>query len=153
MNSVTNLVERIMFKHILIPTDGSELSQKSVTAGLEIARSLGARVTAYSCVVEYLPMTEFAVETPQSVMELMEAEADRHLSDVTQAAQKLGVNCNAIKTVEFSPYTGIINTARDQGCDLILMSSHGRRGLAGLLLGSETQKVLTHSTVPVLVYR
>ena len=142
-----------MFKHILIPTDGSELSQKSVTAGLEIARSLGARVTAYSCVVEYLPMTEFAVETPQSVMELMEAEADRHLSDVTQAAQKLGVNCNAIKTVEFSPYTGIINTARDQGCDLILMSSHGRRGLAGLLLGSETQKVLTHSTGPVLVYR
>ena len=86
-------------------------------------------------------------------MELMEAEADRQLALVSQAAQKLGVTCNAIKTVEFSPYTGIINTARDQGCDLILMSSHGRRGLAGLLLGSETQKVLTHSTVPVLVYR
>lgn len=142
-----------MFKHILIPTDGSELSRKAAEGGLELARALGAKVTVYSCVVEYLPMTEFAVETPQSVMDQMEKEADHYLADLAKKAQAAGVPFDTAKSVEFSPYTGIINTAREKHCDLILMASHGRRGLAGLLLGSETQKVLTHSEIPVLVYR
>ena len=118
-----------------------------------MAKALGARVTAYSCVVEYLPMTEFAVETPQTVMEQLESEADRHLKEFTAQATAAGVPFGTVKSTEFSPYTGIIETARKQHCDLIMMASHGRRGLAGLLLGSETQKVLTHSEIPVLVYR
>jgi nucleotide-binding universal stress UspA family protein len=142
-----------MFKHILVPTDGSELSTKAVAGALELAKALGAKVTAYTCVVEYLPMTEFAVETPQSVMDQMEAEADRYLEQFAKDAKASGVPYDTAKSVEFSPYTGIINTARDKGCDLIMMASHGRRGLAGILLGSETQKVLTHSEIPVLVYR
>ncbi|MDE2259562.1 MAG: universal stress protein [Betaproteobacteria bacterium] len=142
-----------MFKHILIPTDGSELSRKAVAGGLEIAKALGARVTAYTCVVEYLPMTEFAVETPQNVMDQIEAEADQHLKKFAEDAKAAGVVFDTAKSTEYSPYTGIINTARSKKCDLIMMASHGRRGLAGLLLGSETQKVLTHSEIPVLVYR
>ncbi|MDE1941868.1 MAG: universal stress protein [Betaproteobacteria bacterium] len=142
-----------MFKHILIATDGSELSHKAVSGGLEMAKALGARVTAYSCVVEYLPMTEFAVETPQAVMEQLEGEAERHLKAFAEQAAAAGVPFETVKSTEFSPYTGIIETARKHHCDLIMMASHGRRGLAGMLLGSETQKVLTHSRIPVLVYR
>jgi nucleotide-binding universal stress UspA family protein len=142
-----------MFKHILIPTDGSELSKKAVMAGLELARTLGAQVTAYACVVEYLPMTEFSVEIPQALMDEMDREADAHLNEVAEAAKAAGVPLDVIKTTEFSPYNGIVNAATEKGCDLILMSSHGRRGLAGLILGSEAQKVLTHSKIPVLVYR
>ncbi len=142
-----------MFKHILIATDGSELSQKAVTGGIEMAKALGAKVTAYSCVVEYLPMSEFAVETPQNVMEQLEKEAERHLAAFAQEARSANIPFETVKSVEFSPYNGIINMARERGCDLIMMASHGRRGLAGFLLGSETQKVLTHSEIPVLVYR
>ncbi len=142
-----------MFKHILIATDGSELSHKAVSGGLEMAKALGARVTAYTCVVEYLPMTEFAVETPQTVMEQLEAEATQHLRQFAEQAKAAGVPFDTARSTEFSPYTGIITTARERQCDLIMMASHGRRGLAGLLLGSETQKVLTHSEIPVLVYR
>ena len=142
-----------MFKHILIATDGSELSHKVIAGGLELAKALGARVTAYSCVVEYLPMTEFAVETPQTVMEQLESEAERHLKAFAGQAAAAGVPFETVKSTEFSPYTGIIETAHKHHCDLIMMASHGRRGLAGMLLGSETQKVLTHSRIPVLVYR
>ncbi len=142
-----------MFKHILIATDGSELSQKAVTGGIEMAKALGAKVTAYSCVVEYLPMSEFAVETPQNVMEQLEKEAERHLLAFAKEAQSASIPYETTKSTEFSPYNGIINIAREKGCDLIMMASHGRRGLAGFLLGSETQKVLTHSEIPVLVYR
>ena len=142
-----------MFKHILIATDGSELSQKAVAGGIEMAKALGAKVTAYSCVVEYLPMSEFAVETPQNVMEQLEKEAERHLAAFAKEAQSANVPFETVKSVEFSPYNGIIHVARERACDLIMMASHGRRGLAGFLLGSETQKVLTHSEIPVLVYR
>lgn len=142
-----------MFKHILIATDGSELSGKAIAGGLEMAKALGARVTAYACIVEYLPMTEFAVETPQAVMAQLGAEADRHLEEFSTQAAAAGISFDTVKSTEFSPHTGIIETARKHHCDLIMMASHGRRGLAGLLLGSETQKVLTHSQVPVLVYR
>lgn len=142
-----------MFKHLLIATDGSELSQKAVTGGIEMAKALGAKVTAYTCVVEYLPMSEFAVETPQNVMEQLEKEAERHLAAFAKEAQAANISFETVKSVEFSPYNGIIQMARERGCDLIMMASHGRRGLAGFLLGSETQKVLTHSEIPVLVYR
>jgi nucleotide-binding universal stress UspA family protein len=142
-----------MFKHILIPTDGSALSKKAVVAGLELARLMGARITAYACVVEYLPMTEFSVEIPQALMDEMDREADRHLQEMADAAKAAGVPLDVVKTTEFSPYNGIVQAAHDHGCDLILMSSHGRRGLAGLILGSEAQKVLTHSKIPVLIYR
>ncbi len=142
-----------MFKHILVPTDGGLLSRKAVTAALDLAKELGAKVTAYACVVETLPMTEFAVDTPQVVLDQLHEEAVQHLKEFEESAKKAGVACASVTSVEFSPYEGIIKTADQKGCDLILMASHGRRGLAGLLLGSETQKVLTHSSIPVLVYR
>ncbi|KXW55242.1 universal stress protein [Ferrovum sp. PN-J185] len=142
-----------MFQHILIPIDGSTLSHKALVGGIAMAKALNAKITIYTAVVEFLPMTEFAVETPQSVMEELEKEANKHLKVAQKEATTAGVPVNVIKTTEFSPYQGIINTAKAEKCDLILMASHGRRGLTGFLLGSETQKVLTHSEIPVLVYR
>ncbi|NDU86124.1 MAG: universal stress protein [Ferrovum sp.] len=142
-----------MFTHLLIAIDGSELSHKALNGGLSLAQALKAQVTVYTCVVQYLPMTEFAVETPQIVMEELDALAERHLETARVAAQNMGMTIHTRKSVEFSPYTGIIDCAKQQGCDLIMMSSHGRRGLTSLILGSETQKVLTHSSIPVLVYR
>ncbi|MBU6467811.1 MAG: universal stress protein [Betaproteobacteria bacterium] len=142
-----------MFQHILIPIDGSALSHKALSGGIAMAKELKAKITIYSAVVEFLPMTEFAVETPQSVMEELEKETNKHLQKAQKEAEAAGVICNVVKSTEFSPYQGIINTAKAEKCDLILMASHGRRGLTGFLLGSETQKVLTHSEIPVLVYR
>lgn len=142
-----------MFKHILVPTDGGALSRKAMTAALELAKDLGAKVTAYACVVETLPMTEFAVDTPQVVLDQLHEDAVQHLGEFEASAKNAGIICETATSVEFSPYEGIIRTAEQKGCDLILMASHGRKGLASLLLGSETQKVLTHSSIPVLVYR
>ncbi|HQT81166.1 MAG: hypothetical protein B7Z60_00040 [Ferrovum sp. 37-45-19] len=142
-----------MFQHILVPIDGSPLSHKALSGGIAMAKELHAKITIYSAVVEFLPMTEFAVETPQSIMDELQKETDKHLQTAQTEAEAAGVSCNIVKSIEFSPYQGIINTAKAEQCDLILMSSHGRRGLTGFLLGSETQKVLTHSEIPVLVYR
>ncbi len=142
-----------MFQHILIATDGSELSDKALEGGLELAKAMGAKVTVYRSVIEYLPMTEFAVDTPQDVMAELQAAVDRSLNTAVERAQARGIQATSRRSVELSPYIGIIECANKEGCDLILMASHGRRGLSSLILGSETQKVLTHSTIPVLVYR
>ncbi|MCS6765748.1 MAG: universal stress protein [Candidatus Protistobacter heckmanni] len=144
-----------MFKHILIPTDGSELSQKAAEAGVALAKSLGAKITAYASMPEYpyAPMTEFVVETPSSFHDRVKAEAEANLGDVAALAKSAGIAYNSDSSESPVPYSGIIEAAKRNGCDLILMASHGRSGLSAVLLGSETQKVLTHSTIPVLVYR
>jgi nucleotide-binding universal stress UspA family protein len=145
-----------MYKHILIPTDGSELSAKAEAAGLTLARALDAKVTALTVTPPFQligaePMMVIATEPEY---EKAQAErAQKTLERVKSTAAAIGVPVETVRTVHPSPYEAIIATAKERGCDLVFMASHGRRGISGLILGSETIKVLTHSKVPVLVYR
>jgi nucleotide-binding universal stress UspA family protein len=145
-----------MFKHILIPTDGSDLSRKAVLYGVQLAKSSGARVTALTVTDPYRVATMDAVLIPVDEGEYEEQSrrlADRALEQVKTAADAAGVACETIRELHDQPYRAIIDSAHALNCDVIVMASHGRRGLSALLLGSETVKVLTHSTIPVLVYR
>jgi nucleotide-binding universal stress UspA family protein len=144
-----------MFRHILIPTDGSHLSRLAIDGGIDLARALSARVTAYACLppYPYTPFSEVVVEPPAEYQQRAEDEAREHLRTIEQACAAVGVQCDAIVSIHAAPYQGIIETAQKHECDLIFMASHGRRGLSGLLIGSETQRVLTHSQIPVIVYR
>lgn len=144
-----------MYKHLLIATDGSELAGKAVTAGLQLAKALGAKVTAVTVTEAWAAMVpgEGAFVFPVEEYEKAAAQnAARILADVAAQAQKVGVVCDTVHVTEF-PAEGIILTAKDKGCDLIVMASHGRRGLSRVLLGSQAVRVLTHSTVPVLICR
>jgi nucleotide-binding universal stress UspA family protein len=147
--------ESTMFKHILVPTDGSVLSQKAIDGAIDLAQSVGARITAYACLplYPYSPFADVAVEPPGDFHERAEREAREHLGAVEKAAAAVGVSCNSVTSVESAPYIGIIDIAERDGCDVIFMASHGRRGLGSLLIGSETQRVLTHTKIPVIVYR
>ncbi|RKP54629.1 universal stress protein [Pararobbsia silviterrae] len=144
-----------MFRHILIPTDGSHLSQLAIDGGIDLAQALRANVTAYACLppYPYTPFSEVVVEPPAEYQERAELEAREHLRTIELACEAAGVPCTAVVSVHSTPYQGIIDTAEKYGCDLIFMASHGRRGLSGLLIGSETQRVLTHTQIPVIVYR
>ncbi|MFV0372227.1 MAG: universal stress protein [Azonexus sp.] len=147
-----------MFKHILVPTDGSELSSATAKRAVDYARETGARVTAFYAKPEYriAYFGEGALidsTTPATFAEMAEKQAAEVLGQVAAWCQEAGVDCSTRSTTSDLPYEAIINAATDAGCDLIFMASHGRRGITGLLLGSETNKVLTHSKIPVLVYR
>lgn len=144
-----------MFKHILVPTDGSELSKKAIDGAIDLAQAVGARVTAYACLPQYpySPFSEVVIEPPADFRERSEHEARMHLDEVEAAARRAGVACESATSVHPSPYLGIIEAAERGGCDVIFMASHGRRGLGSLLIGSETQRVLTHTKIPVIVYR
>jgi nucleotide-binding universal stress UspA family protein len=146
----------MMFKHILIPTDGSDLSRKAVLYGVRLAKELGAKVTGLTVAEPYRVATMDTILI--SVDEGDYEEQSRVLSEkameqVKMAAQAAGVPCETVREVNDQPYRAIIDAAQALQCDLIVMASHGRRGISALLLGSETAKVLTHSTIPVLVYR
>lgn len=148
-----------MFKHILIPTDGSTLAAKGVRAGVKLAAALGARVTGVYVVPPYVPPMygEGAIYVPgmslQSYKKATERLAKKALAAIEIEAHASKVAC-ATKTVTASqPYDGILKTARARGCDAIVMASHGRGGLGGLLLGSETTRVLASSRIPVMVIR
>jgi nucleotide-binding universal stress UspA family protein len=144
-----------MYKHILIATDGSELAGRAVTTGFALAKALKARVTAVTATEPWsaMVMGEPALVFPIEEYEKAAAEnAGRILSGVTSSAEAAGVKCETIHVNDF-PAEGIVETAKAKGCDLIVMASHGRRGLSKLLLGSQTTRVLTLSTVPVLVCR
>ena len=145
-----------MFKHILIPTDGSDLSRKAILYGVQLAKESGAKVTGLTVVEPYQPAGMDAVLIPVDEGDYEEQArvlSDRAIEQVKMAAQAAGVPCETIREVNDQPYRAIIDAAVSLGCDLIVMASHGRRGISALLLGSETSKVLTHSTIPVLVYR
>ena len=149
-----------MYKHILIPTDGSELSDKAVEAAIKLAKLAGARITAFHAVEPYPLQGAYAAEAsgvaelqPEVFAERSEEYAKRVLEAVATAAAAANVQCTTSHVTSRSASQAIVNKARAEGCDLIVMASHGRRGLEGFLLGSETQKVLTHSSIPVLVYR
>jgi nucleotide-binding universal stress UspA family protein len=145
-----------MYQHILFPTDGSERSQLALTNALGLARSLGARVTALHVVPEYYPpVYEDSGPFDPEIEARFEREAvnraSRFLSQVTDAADAAGVPSEAVHVTSYHTADTILKIAEERGCDLIVMSSRGRSGLASLLLGSETKKVLAHARVPVLV--
>ena len=147
-----------MFKHILLPTDGSNLSSKAVKRGIEFARKIRARVTALHVVPEFKAFADegFAPLSPALKKRLEDearSRASKMLEAVARQARSGKVRCTTLNVASDSPYQEIIATARKKKCDLIMMASHGRRGLSSLLLGSETAKVLLHSKVPVLVVR
>ncbi|MBN9267370.1 MAG: universal stress protein [Hyphomicrobium sp.] len=145
-----------MYKHILIATDGSELAAKAVDAGLKLAKALNANATAVTVTEPWVAYVtpEAAIAFPFDEYEKSAAEsARRTLATVDDAAKKIAVNCGTIHVKDQYPADGILDTAKSQGCDLIVMASHGRRGLGRLLLGSAAANVVTHSTVPVLICR
>ena len=147
-----------MFKHILVPTDGSELSQATAKRAVSFAKDAGARITAFFAKPEY-PIAYFGEgalidpTTPDKFAELADQQATQYLGEVLAMCAAEGVECSTTSATSDVPYEAIIQAAETSGCDLIFMASHGRRGFSGFLLGSETNKVLTHSKVPVLVYR
>lgn len=145
-----------MYKNILVASDGSELSAKAVEQGVALAKALGAKVTGVMVTIpfESYMTSEVAVAIDTTVFEeRTAAAAKRNLDAIADVAKREGVACVTIRAQDDPVYQGIIDTAEKQGCDLIVMASHGRRGIAGFILGSETTKVLTHSKIPVLVVR
>jgi nucleotide-binding universal stress UspA family protein len=148
--------EFVMFKHILIATDGSELAERAASQGFELARLLKAKVTAVTVTEPWAAVVtgEAALGFPLEEYEKGAAQhAAQILSRITDMAKKTGVACATTHVKDQFAAEGIIAAAKDQGCDLIVMASHGRRGLAKLFLGSEASKVLTLSSVPVLICR
>jgi nucleotide-binding universal stress UspA family protein len=148
-----------MFKHVLIATDGSDLAGKAVSKGLELAKQLSAAATAVT-VTEAWPPIEMAAEVergkanPIDDYEARLAEwANGVLAKVTESARAMGVSCETVHVADQHPADGIIATSRNKDCDLIVMASHGRRGVRKMLLGSVANEVLAQSSVPVLVYR
>lgn len=147
-----------MFRHMLVPTDGSELSDQAVTKAVSLAKETGARITFFfaSPDVESSVYGEAALLRtldPQLLAQALDVRAQEVLERARNSARKAGVASESVCRVADEPYEAIIAAAEESDCDLILMASHGRRGVKGLLLGSQTQKVLTHSKFPVLVYR
>ena len=146
-----------MYRHILIPTDGSELAERAVTHGLSLAKSVGAKV---SVIVAEQPFDWISVseatgrrisEETAKHAEQIKKHAASVLNSAADAAKQAGVPCDTIQVKDAQPYKAIIATAADRGCDLIVMASHGRSGLSAVVLGSVTNKVLTHTKTPVLV--
>jgi nucleotide-binding universal stress UspA family protein len=146
-----------MFKNILIPTDGSELSQRAVHTAVSLAKLHGARLTGIHVIPDYhlLIAYEGAFDpvTEERIEEEAKARAQNYLDFVRQSAQDAGVPCDTVCETSDHPYDAILKAADARHCDLIVMTSHGRKGLAAVLLGSETRKVLTHTRIPVLVVR
>jgi nucleotide-binding universal stress UspA family protein len=144
-----------MFKRILVPTDGSDITGKAVDTAIALAKSVGAQLYAISVKepFPYSAISEMQPTPPQEFFDAQERIAAKRLALVTEAAKTAGVSCQAHSVEALHPWEAIIDHAKRMECDLVVMASHGRRGVTALLLGSETQKVLTHSTVPVLVVR
>jgi nucleotide-binding universal stress UspA family protein len=148
--------EENMFKHILLPTDGSQLSEIAIQEGIELAKAINARVTGFHVLPEFPEFTyrpEMLGDVREEFTGDSRARATQYLRVIEEAAIKARVRCDTGYTSSAHPYEAIIRAAEENGCDLILMASHGRRGVQGLLIGSETHKVLTHTKIPVLVYR
>jgi nucleotide-binding universal stress UspA family protein len=145
-----------MFRHILIPTDGSELAEKAVRYGVALAKEHGAKITALTVSRPFHVVTMepgMLTDSPAMYAKHVTQRTKKYLNVVSQAAKAAGVTCDTASIEHEHPYQGIIETAKNRDCDLIVMSSHGRSGISGVVLGSQTVKVLTHSKVPVLVYR
>jgi nucleotide-binding universal stress UspA family protein len=147
-----------MFKHLLIPTDGTALSARAVQAGIKLASQTGARITGYHA-AEAAPTHYYGEGFAAGRAVIRELErrqqdaARKRLAGFARAARAAGVAFDTVVTAPRTPYEGIIAAAKARKCDAIVMASHGRRGLQGMLIGSVTNQVLSHSKIPVLVYR
>lgn len=147
-----------MFKRILIPTDGTPLSARAVKAGIKLARQTGAHITGYhaaepSSTYHYSQGFAAGRAVIRELERRQQDAARKRLAGFTRAARAAGVAFDTVVNTPRSTYEGIIDEAKKSKCDAIVMASHGRRGLQGMLLGSVTNEVLTHSKIPVLVYR
>lgn len=146
-----------MFKTILVPTDGSPLSDIAVNAAIEFAKTMsGSKLVLLSVAEPYpfSPLTESSIAADSGIYEeKMREVAEQRVQKIADAAKQVQIPCETVVTQSFSPYEEIIATANKFGCDVIFMSSHGRKGLNRFFVGSETQKVLAHTTIPVLVFR
>jgi len=147
-----------MYRNILVATDGSRLSAKAITHAVALARALGAKLTGFYASPDY-PLPAYAdgvmyePVSPQEYAATCKKEADRILSAIGAKAKAAGIRFTAVHAIAAAPWEAILAAARKEKCDAIVMASHGRRGVSALLLGSETQKVLTHSKLPVIVVR
>ncbi|AGW91334.1 MULTISPECIES: universal stress protein [Cupriavidus] len=145
-----------MFRHLLLAVDGSELSESAFRKALVLAREMDAKTTLVRVCPNYHVLTyevEMLEGTRETYVKQAWEDATRYLRGLANEAGTAGVACDTAYAVNDHPYEAIIKTAEDKDCDLIVMASHGRRGVQGMLIGSETLKVLTHSKIPVLVYR
>lgn len=144
-----------MYQHILVPTDGSDITRKAIDTAIALAKAVGARVSTVAVKepFPYSAVSEMQAIPPQEFFEAQDRIAHNNLEAVKGACAAAGLNCTATAMEALHPWEAILEQAKTGACDLIVMASHGRRGVTALLLGSETQKVLTHSTVPVLVVR
>ena len=144
-----------MYKHILLPTDGSDLSKAAMKHGIALAKAIGAKVTA---LVVSTPLNSLVVDPSivsgalDQYKALVVEQTAKYLDNISNNARKAGVECDTLCVEHDKPYEAIVDTAKKQGCDLVVMASHGLRGVSAIL-GSETLKVLTHTSVPILVYR
>ena len=145
-----------MYANILIPTDGSELSGQATAHGVALAKRLDSRITVLTVSPPFHILTtdtQMIEDTRAAYQVRMLAQAGWILGAAGQVAQSAGVACSTVHAEHEHPYQAILDTAESRGCDLIVMASHGRRGVAAILIGSETLKVLTHCRIPVLVHR
>jgi nucleotide-binding universal stress UspA family protein len=148
-----------VFKKILIPTDGSPIASKAVNAGVQLAKQFGAAVTGYCAFDSTSVGTDFegydidGTEANRALAISARDDGENSVAEIAKAAVDAGVPFTAVVNETTTPYDGIIKAALEHECDLIVMASHGRSGLAGLVLGSVTNKVLSHSTIPVVVFR
>jgi nucleotide-binding universal stress UspA family protein len=151
-------------RHILIATDGSELSNRAAAYGIRLAKSLDAKVSAIHVIPQFHEFTyrsqmlltyhaALPADTEENYLAATAAHADRILGVVRKTAAKAGVKCDASHVRHDQPWQAILETARKKRCDLIVMASHGRSGVGGVILGSEAHKLLVHSELPVLVWR
>jgi nucleotide-binding universal stress UspA family protein len=150
------LEDVIMFKHLLVATDGSALSESAAQMAVGLAKENNATVTGIYMVRPF-HMTIYSAEmvgyTEDEFLASDRARAEEYLTTVRNIAAHAGVECDTVAASGAHPYEAILDTAKERNCDLIVMASHGHGGIRGLLIGSETQKVLTHSHLPVLVVR
>ena len=149
-------MDKPLYRRMLLPTDGAEASQRAIFAGVAFARELGAEVIGLTAVPSFRVLSadpEMVGDTADEYAEASRERARHLLADVENAAREAGVACRVEHVMSDEPWESIVETARRLDCDLIVMASHGRRGVKSLLLGSETQKVLVHSNIPVLVHR
>jgi nucleotide-binding universal stress UspA family protein len=147
-----------MFKHILVPTDGSDISDEAAKAGVRLAHALGARVTGFFAApaptpIVYSHFLPVGYMTPDEHGKLIERTATKYLGVIERAARAAGVQCQVMHKTSDFPADAIVEAAREQGCDCIFMASHGRHTRRGPALGSETQKVASEASVPVVIYR
>jgi nucleotide-binding universal stress UspA family protein len=144
-----------MFKRILVPTDGSDITSKAIDTAIALAKSVGADLHTISVKepFPYSAISEMQPTPPQEFFDAQERIATKRVQAVVEACRQAGVPCEPVTVEALHPWEAIIDHATRAECDLLVMASHGRRGVTALLLGSETQKVLTHSKVPVLIVR